>query len=218
MNGMEIVLPNILKQYSTLDLPDREDYQFYLDLNQRVFYVEGVIDDVNIETGYSSISELIKRIIAINIEDMGKPIKERKPIIIAINSIGGSLDMGFALGDAIRCSTTPCICLGIGDVMSAAFIVFISAQKRLLLPHAQLLTHQGSVSIEGGASEAQSMMANYKKVLSRMKSYILENTGIDEKTFNSHRKGDWYISADEAVNKYGIADKIITNIEDIFEI
>lgn len=212
----ELLIPNIsaLKSYSQMELPDPDDLEYYIGRTNRLFYVEDTIyrDD----SGYSDIAQLIKAIININVEDVGKPVKERKPIIVVIDSPGGDLDLSFAFADVIRTSNTPVYTFGLSSVMSGAFIVFLGGKKRFLLPHSQILTHQGSISIEGGASEAQSMMANYKKVLSRMKNYILENTGIDEKTFNSHKKGDWYISADEAVNKYGIADKIITNIEEVF--
>lgn len=47
-----------------------------------------------------------------------------------------------------------------------------------------------------------------------MKSYILDNTAIDEKTFNKNRNKDWYLSSDELL-KYGIIDEIITDLTTI---
>ena len=44
-----------------------------------------------------------------------------------------------------------------------------------------------------------------------MKFYILENTTIDEKTFNKNRNKDWYLSSDELL-KYGIIDSIIIDM------
>jgi ATP-dependent protease ClpP protease subunit len=49
-----------------------------------------------------------------------------------------------------------------------------------------------------------------------MKKYILENTEIDEKTFNKNRSKDWYLSADELV-KYKVVDELITDISTLFQ-
>lgn len=48
-----------------------------------------------------------------------------------------------------------------------------------------------------------------------MKSYILERTSIDEKTFNKNRSKDWYLNDDELI-KYNVVDGIITDISMIF--
>ena len=47
-----------------------------------------------------------------------------------------------------------------------------------------------------------------------MKSYILANTKIDEKTFNKNRNKDWYLSSDELL-RYGVIDEVITDITKI---
>lgn len=217
MNGVEIVIPSLVREFEQIKLPDPDDLIYFQNLQQRLFYVEGVIVQ-DLESGYSDVGQLIKKIITINIEDRGKSIDERKPIIIAIDSPGGDLDLSFALADTIRASVTPIYTLGLSSVMSGAFIAFLGGKKRYLLPHTQILCHQGSASMSGNANELSDSMRNYKKTLDRMKDYILETTNIDAKTFSTHRKADWYISTDDAVNKYGIADKIITNMDEVFDL
>lgn len=215
MNGMEIVIPDVVREFEQIKLPDPDDLIYFQNLQQRLFYVEGIIVQ-DLDGGYSDVGQLIKNIITINIEDKGKPVEERKPIIVAIDSPGGDLDLSFALADVLRASVTPVHTLGLSSVMSGAFIAFLGGKKRFLLPHTQILCHQGSASMSGNANELNDSMRNYKLTLDRMKNYILENTSIDAKTFSTHRKADWYITTDDAVNKYGIADKIITNIEEVF--
>ena len=206
---------HLLKTYSQMELPDPEDLDYYIGRNNRTFYIEDVIyrDD----SGYSEMSQLIKNIISINIEDIGKPINERKPVLILIDSPGGDLDLAYSLVDVIKSSKTPIHTIGLGNVMSAAFIIFLSGHRKFLFPHSQLLCHQGSVSVAGSASDAEEAMKNYKKTLDKMKTYILENTKIDAKTFNKNQKRDWYISTDDAVNLYGIADEIITDLGSVFQ-
>lgn len=220
MNGMEnmqIVIPSVFHEYEQMKLPDPDDYQFYLNLGQRVFFVEGVIER-DIESGYSSVAQLIKRIISINMDDYGKPVDERKPIVVVIDSPGGDLSLSFSLSDVIKKSVTPVYTVCLGDALSGGFLIFISGAKRFVFPHSQLLCHQGSVGVEGDVSTVQSMMNNHKRVLLSMKNYILENTSIDEKTFNSHKRSDWWISAEDAVEKYGIADAIINDLNDIIKL
>ena len=55
---------------------------------------------------------------------------------------------------------------------------------------------------------------NYKKQLDNMKTYILERTEIDEKTFNKNKNKDWYLSFEE-LERYRIVDKIITSFDEI---
>ena len=47
-----------------------------------------------------------------------------------------------------------------------------------------------------------------------MHDYILEKTSITQKLFNKNKGKDWFISDDEQV-KYGIADKIVTSMDEI---
>ena len=43
---MEILMPtvsSIIKEYSQLELPDKEDYDYFLARNSRIFYLESAI-------------------------------------------------------------------------------------------------------------------------------------------------------------------------------
>ena len=44
-----------------------------------------------------------------------------------------------------------------------------------------------------------------------MKTYILERTEIDEKTFNKNKNKDWYLTSDELL-KYKVIDDVITDL------
>ena len=55
------------------------------------------------------------------------------------------------------------------------------------------------------------MFKNFKEI----EKYVLDNTNIDEETFNENFGTEWFISAKEAV-EYGIAHKIIDDIDEIY--
>lgn len=77
-----------------------------------------------------------------------------------------------------------------------------------------MLVHSGSAAFQGTAEQIEEAQKNYKKQIEQMKSYILTNTDIDEKTFNKNRNKDWYLSSDELL-KYNIIDEVITDITTI---
>ena len=68
-------------------LPDFTEYETYLDLNERILYLDFDINDALVD--YS------RRIIRWNRQDRDIPVEERKPIKLLINSYGGSLDSCF---------------------------------------------------------------------------------------------------------------------------
>ena len=55
----------------------------------------------------------------------------------------------------------------------------------------------------------------YQRQIEELEQYVLENTNIDEETFAENFGTEWFISADEAI-KYGIAHKIVKNIDEIY--
>lgn len=213
---MEIMLPNIIKTYSQMELPDKDDLDYYLARENRVFYIEGVIYR-DPDSDYSSVAQLIKTIININAEDAGIPVEERKPILILEDSIGGNLDIAFSISDVIQASITPVYTIALSAVMSAAFIVFLSGHKRFVFSHSQLLCHQGRLEgMSGTPEEIAAATKNYKDTINKMRDYILDRTTIDPKVFAKNQKKDWYISPKEAVSEsFGIADKIITSLSDV---
>lgn len=98
--------------------------------------------------------------------------------------------------------------------MSAGFLIFLSGHKRYAFRHTQMLVHAGSAAFSGTASEVEEAQKNYKKMIDEMKTYILEKTDIDERTFNKNKNKDWYLTMDD-LQKYHVIDGIITDISTI---
>ena len=64
------------------------------------------------------------------------------PILVLINSDGGSLMDGLKLCDCFKISPSPVIGLVIGRAVSAALIALQGCSHRLATPHARLLVHE----------------------------------------------------------------------------
>ena len=77
------------------------DELFYLrNLQNRKLYLTEDIDEYVIDS-------VVRHILQYNADDKGKPVEDRKPILLYCSSNGGSIDPGFELVDVILQSKTP---------------------------------------------------------------------------------------------------------------
>lgn len=206
---MELLTLPLVGQASDSPWPTPEEYQYWKDRENRTFYI-----DYEIEEDYSLI-ELSKIIFQMNIEEKDIPESDLKPIRLFIHSYGGDIEQSLFFCDLIKSSRIPIYTIAMGVAMSAGFLIFISGHKRFAFDHTQMLVHTGSAAFQGTAEQIEEAQKNYKKQIESMKTYILEKTTIDEKTFNKNRNKDWYLTNEELV-KYKVVDKIIENITEIF--
>lgn len=207
MEVINVALPEIGK---ASEIPSPEEYNYWRARENRIFYVDYEIDE-----DYSAI-ELSKSIIQMNFDEKDIPKENLKPIFVMIHSYGGDSAQCNFLCDLIKSSRIPIITVAMGVAMSAGFLIFISGHKRYAFPHSQLLVHSGSASLSGTAEQVEEAQKNYKKTLEEMKKYVLENTNIDERTFNKNSKKDWYLTAEELI-QYNVADELITDISVLFK-
>ena len=202
---IDLLLP-LIGDTKESQLPSPEEYTYRKNRDSRTFFIDYEIDD-----DYALV-ELAKIIIQMNIEE--KDVETPSPIRLFIHSYGGDIEQALFFCDLVKSSRIPIITIGMGVAMSAGFLIFLSGKKRYAFSHTSMLVHSGSAAFQGTAEQIEEAQKNYKKQIEQMKSYILVNTEIDEKTFNKNKNKDWYLSSDELL-KYGIIDEIITNISTI---
>ena len=142
MEYANIIIP---KAVENLQLPDPELRNFYIDLDNRTFWLD---DEVT-----PFLLELTRYIIYWNKEDKEVPIEQRKPIRILIFSPGGDLETYRSISDIIQLSKTPIIGINMGVAYSAAAMIFLSCHTRLMLPSASVLFHKGSSQMSGSFNE-----------------------------------------------------------------
>ena len=143
-----------------------------------------------------------------NRQDWGKPIEERTPIKLMINSPGGYLTDAFTIIDAVKMSKTPVIGICTGTAYSGGFFILISCSKRYAYPHASFLFHEGATSNGGTSSQFQNFAAFYKKQLNQIKDIVINNTKITEEEYKEIKKDDIWYDTDEALEK-GIIDEVL---------
>lgn len=172
------------------------------DLEQRKLYVNCGIDEEIIES-------IVYHILRYNRLDKGIPKEERKPIILYLNSPGGSVVDGYGLIDAITSSITPVYTVNQALCASMGFLIFISGHKRFSMEHSEFLMHDGSTFGYDSTAKMKDRMEFETNQLERMtKKYILEHTKIDDKTYDEKYRVEWYFLPDEGKD-IGVVDYII---------
>lgn len=187
-------------------LPDPDLLTYYKNLEQRIIYIEGELDELT--------SDYQKQILIWNQEDKDIPMSERKPIKVMINSPGGILADAISLAHTIVLSKTPVYTYNIAEACSGAFLLLIAGHRRFAMKYSVALYHSGSGNIGGTYDETVQASKWYKKIVSNMEDFVIENTIITKQSLSRHRKSDWYMDSDEQIAN-GVADEIVTDISQI---
>lgn len=192
------------------------DFKRTQDLCERRLYLYGEIvppeEYSDLVYGMTT-ANIIEAIIQINREDKDLPVKERKPIVLFINSPGGSVPDGFALISTIEASRTPVYTVNVGMWCSMAFLIGIAGAKRYSLPNMTFLLHDGSAFIAGSANKVQDRtrfdMRFEKEVV---RPHVLKHTKISKKEYKHKLREEFYMLTKDAL-EYGVIDEIVTDLD-----
>lgn len=164
------------------------------------------------EVTSSSVAPIIERIVEIDLEDtvQSELVKDyaRTPILLFINSPGGTIYDGLALIDVIQSSTTPVWTICIGKGMSMGLNIFLAGKKRFIGKNATLMYHGASM---GGQNDLHKMKLELKeseRLQEILNKQILSKTKIKQKVLEHYIKlrEDWYINPQQAI-KLGFAEE-----------
>ena len=166
-------------------------------LRQRIIFLGQEVDD-------QIANLIISQMLYLEAQDPERDIN------LYINSPGGLAYGGMAIYDVIQHvrPDVSTICVGMG--MSAAAMVLCGGApgKRLALPSARIMIHQGSAGARGAPSDMEIQLREALALTRRMAEIIAHHSGrsLDEVTHDIDR--DYFMTADEAV-AYGLIDAVI---------
>lgn len=181
------------------------------DLGDRLFYLDSEVDENLLHT-------VTMQIYKINGIDLGVPVEERMPIVLVVNSCGGSVFDGIGLMDAIKQSQTPVLGVCTGYAMSMAFAIYSVCHARFSMPNSIFMFHDGSEYVINTATKAADWMNFSPKLNRRINKMIAENSKLTVEYLDNIAPHDNYWFADEMVEK-GVVDGIIgkdIQMEEIF--
>ncbi len=133
-----------------------------------------------------------------------------KDIALYINSPGGMAYAGMAIYDVIQhvSPDVSTICVGMGMSAAAMILCAGATGKRLALPNARIMIHQGSAGTRGAPSDMEIQLREVLATTRRMAEIIAHHTNkpLDEVEHDIDR--DYFMTAREAV-AYGLIDDVL---------
>lgn len=141
--------------------------------------------------------------------------ESKAPITIYVNSLGGEVDAGLMIYDAIQGSDLQInmICTGIAASMVA--IIFASGQKgrRYILKHSKVMIHEPLIAngVGGSATSIKNISESVLETREIINGILAEHTGKSIEEINGATSFDNFMNAYEAI-KFGMCDAIIKKI------
>ncbi len=135
-----------------------------------------------------------------------------KDIMIYINSPGGSITAGMAIYDTmqyIKCDVST-ICIGMAASMGAFLLAAGAKNKRLALPHAEIMIHQPLGGTRGQAEDIRIHTERILKMRETINKILSERTGQTLEKISKDTDRDFFMEAKDAV-EYGLIDKVVTS-------
>lgn len=138
-------------------------------LEQSVYFLTGDITEENV-------NECIKWI---TYENLVAPPRANKILTLYVNSYGGDLYQAFALIDTMKASKLKIRTIGIGSIMSAGFLIFVSGTKgqRYIAKNTGIMCHQMSTGYEDKYHDVKAQMKENENCVDRMVDILRDATG-----------------------------------------
>ncbi len=194
MSAYQALIPTVVEESSR---GDRAFDIFSLLLRERIVFLGQEVDD---QVANLIISQMLYL----------ESLDPEKDISLYINSPGGAAYAGMAIYDVIQHvrPDVSTICVGMG--MSAAAMVLCGGTpgKRLALPNARIMIHQGSAGTRGAPSDMEIQLREVLALTHRMAEIIAHHSGKSPEQVAGDIDRDYFMTPEEAV-AYGIIDDII---------
>jgi ATP-dependent Clp protease protease subunit len=164
---------------------------------------------INQEISDDLLESVVMMIIRWNTEDkhIENP-KNRRKIIIYLNSDGGDVIMGSQLLSAIKYSKTPVVTVGFAKCASMCSYLLAAGSERYCFPNTVVLYHDGQTGYVSSGNKGKDIQKFYDKLDERMIQFMVENTKMTTEFIEEIKDREFYMFAEEAKER-GIVDYII---------
>jgi ATP-dependent Clp protease protease subunit len=133
------------------------------------------------------------------------------PMKLYVNSDGGNLTDAFALMDVMRTTPVPIATVGMGNLMSSAFMIFAAGKKgqRAIAKNTSIMIHQFNHEYAGKYHDMKVYTAEIDRINYRMVAELSRTSGMSEKEVKTKllKPSDVWLTAEQLV-ELGFADII----------
>ncbi len=168
-------------------------------LKARRLFLSGPVEE-------ESARDLIEKLWYLELEN------PKKPILLVINSPGGSVDAGWAIWDQIKMITSPVKTLITGLAASMGSVLSLVASKghRYATPNCRIMIHQPMIGgvIRGQATDLEIHAKEILKTKSQLVDLYVSQTGRPREEIEDAIDRDKWFSAQEAMD-FGLLDGIV---------
>lgn len=175
---------------------------------KREFYLDGKVEE-------STVKPIITGIREINAYDDQQERSTvgfvRQPIVIIVNTYGGSAHDGLGLVGAMDDSETPIHTIVYGKAMSAGLLIFSAGHKRFATEMARLMYHQSIMNAGGSLEDIQHSLNEGRALMEFYDEYIVFNSKITQLKLDQVKESNknWYFSGKTAL-ELGLVDELLT--------
>lgn len=162
------------------------------------------------------LNTLLKEIAQKIIDNGTNHLKKDKYIYLHINSFGGGVFAALSTIDTIKNLKVPVVSIIEGGAASAATMISVSCDYRIICKNSFMLIHQLSSCCWGKMNQLEDEMENLKKLMYRIKLIYKENTKIEDDLLEEILKHDLWWDAKKCLNE-GLVDMIKEEEELIYE-
>ncbi len=189
------IIPTVLDQSAR---GERAFDIYSLLLKERIVFLGQEVDD-------QVANLIVAEILYLEAQDPDRDIQ------LYINSPGGLSYAGMAIYDVIQHvrPDVSTICVGMGMSAAAMILCGGAAGKRLALPSAKIMIHQGSAGTRGAPSDMEIHLREVLATTRRMAQIISHHSGRPLDQVERDIDRDYYMTAAEA-KEYGIIDEVIS--------
>lgn len=135
-----------------------------------------------------------------------------KPIHFIINSTGGSVIDAWQICDIMDVVKYPIITIGVGEIASAALLVFINGEPgfRILSHRTSIMSHQYSWGVIGKMDDLVSASREFNNIYERMENHFREKTQLSKKIIRKKLLSglDNWMKPEDAL-KLNLADMVL---------
>lgn len=141
-----------------------------------------------------------------------------KPILLIINSPGGSVDSGFAIWDQIKMISAPVTTLvtGLAASMGSVLSLCAAPKRRFATPNARFMIHQPMIGgvVKGQATDLEIQAKEILKTRQALVGIYVDATGKTPEVIEKAIDRDTWMSSQEAL-EFGLLDRIIPSFKEL---